>query len=57
MYPIRLQDILLTLYELATQFLASVHFVNKHHEFKTLSAKDSIRDTKKDDEGAPQEGV
>ncbi|EHL02998.1 putative Mediator of RNA polymerase II transcription subunit 21 [Glarea lozoyensis 74030] len=40
---------------LATQFLASVHFVNKHHELKTLSPKDSIRDTKKDDDGAPQE--
>ncbi|EPE31004.1 Mediator hinge subcomplex-like protein [Glarea lozoyensis ATCC 20868] len=41
--------------QLATQFLASVHFVNKHHELKTLSPKDSIRDTKKDDDGAPQE--
>jgi hypothetical protein len=43
--------------QLATQFLASVYFVNKHHEFKTLSPGDSIQDLKKDDENAPQEGV
>jgi mediator of RNA polymerase II transcription subunit 21 len=44
-------------YQLATQFLASVHFINRHHELMTLSAKDSVRDTKKDDEDAPQEGI
>ncbi|CAG8961038.1 hypothetical protein HYFRA_00002578 [Hymenoscyphus fraxineus] len=40
---------------LANQFVASIYYVNKHHDLQTLSATDSVRDTKKENEGAQRD--
>ena len=41
--------------QLANQFVASVYYVNKHHELKLLGANDKIREDKKDNEAAQRE--
>jgi mediator of RNA polymerase II transcription subunit 21 len=39
--------------KLANQFVASIYYINKHHDLQTLSATDTIRNDKKENDSAP----
>ncbi|KAF4635884.1 hypothetical protein G7Y89_g2219 [Cudoniella acicularis] len=41
--------------QLANQFIASIYYVHKHHNLQILSATDSVRVDKKENEPAPQD--
>jgi mediator of RNA polymerase II transcription subunit 21 len=37
--------------QLANQFVASLYYINKHHDLQTLSATDVVRQEKKTEDG------
>lgn len=47
------EQVLLTFSKLATQMVACLHYLNRHHDLQKLSATDTIREEKKP-EGAEQ---
>jgi len=49
MFPLSFCNACTETIQLANQFVASLYYVHKHHDLKTLGASDKIREEKKDE--------